>query len=264
MYRLLAAACIVSLALAQKPSDLFEKAPPDVDEALRARLTQFFQYHVDGKFRQAEALVAEDSKDYYYNASKPRYLSFRIGRIEYSENFTKAKVTMVCKMFMPIIGFQDKPLDVPMPSQWRLEKGQWFWYVDPDAALQTPFGKMKPGTAPATGNSPFNASHMPTPEEIGKLLQQVRVDRPSVSLKAGAAQEVGIINQMPGVVKISINNPVGQVVDARLDRDEIKTGDRAVMSLRLKPGVAAPGRAVTIHIVVQQTNAMIPVQVGFE
>src|SRR5260370_24279308 len=70
---------------------LFDKAPPDVDEALRARITGFYQAHVDKKFRQADQFVAEDTKDFYYESNKPAYLSFNIGKITYSENFTKAK-----------------------------------------------------------------------------------------------------------------------------------------------------------------------------
>lgn len=50
------------VTFAQQSDDLFEKAPPNVDEALRARITEFYQYFVDGKFRDADGLVADDSK----------------------------------------------------------------------------------------------------------------------------------------------------------------------------------------------------------
>ena len=78
------------VAAQTKPTDVFEKAPPDVDNALRERVAKFFQAHIEGKFRQAEAVIAEDSKDFYYNMEKQRYLGFEIVRINYSENFTKA------------------------------------------------------------------------------------------------------------------------------------------------------------------------------
>ncbi len=32
---------------------------------------EFYQYHVDSKFRKAEELVADDSKDGFYAANKP-------------------------------------------------------------------------------------------------------------------------------------------------------------------------------------------------
>src|SRR5579862_8034538 len=65
--------------------------PADVDRALRARVEEFFQYHVTGEFRKAEALVAEDTKDLFYNRNKPRYLKFvNIDHINYNDDFTKA------------------------------------------------------------------------------------------------------------------------------------------------------------------------------
>ncbi|MBM3775494.1 MAG: hypothetical protein FJW37_10065, partial [Acidobacteria bacterium] len=53
-----------AVAAAQAPSDLFEKAPPEIDRALRERAARFYQAHVDGQFRKAEALIVEDSKDF--------------------------------------------------------------------------------------------------------------------------------------------------------------------------------------------------------
>ena len=62
-------------AAAQDPADLFRKAPPEVDDALRQRVTAFYQAHVDGKFRAADQFVAEDSKDAFFEAPKRRYLN---------------------------------------------------------------------------------------------------------------------------------------------------------------------------------------------
>ena len=82
---------------AQDAKDLFDKAPPAVDEALRARIHQFYQAHVDGKYRIADQVVAEDSKDFYFAAQKPKYNSCETVRINYSENFTKADAVIACK-----------------------------------------------------------------------------------------------------------------------------------------------------------------------
>ena len=68
--------------------------PPDVDQALRARVTEFFQAHVDGAFRKAFEIVAEDTKDYYFATEKVRFKSFKIVDIKYSDNFTKAVVNL--------------------------------------------------------------------------------------------------------------------------------------------------------------------------
>src|SRR5438067_7758827 len=98
MHRAFAAVFLVSCLSAQPPADLFHKAPPAVDEALRARISKFFQLHVEGKFRQAESLVAEDSKDFFYSANKPKYLGYEIRDIAYTDDFTKAKAVVVAQM----------------------------------------------------------------------------------------------------------------------------------------------------------------------
>src|ERR1700693_4824634 len=85
------------LASGQDNSDLFEKAPPPIDEALRARITQFYHAYITGKFREAYPLVAEDSQDAFLGASKESMQSCEIIRIKYSENFTIADVVEACK-----------------------------------------------------------------------------------------------------------------------------------------------------------------------
>ena len=95
MLRMTLAALVCTAALAQNASEIFNKPPEKVDEALRARITEFYQDHLAGKFREAESLVAEDTKDFFYNTNKPRYLGFSIQKIEYSDHFTKAKAMLL-------------------------------------------------------------------------------------------------------------------------------------------------------------------------
>src|SRR5712692_6584417 len=99
MSRASLALLLVSALWAQTPGDRFNKPPADVDEALRSRIAKFYQAHVDKKFRQADEYVAEDTKDFYYEASKPAYLDFEIKSIAYSDNFTKANVVVHCKTY---------------------------------------------------------------------------------------------------------------------------------------------------------------------
>ena len=80
-------------AWAQQPPP----APPEVEAALRARVEQFYQLEIDKKFRQAEAFVAEDTKDDYYNGSKPAIKASSIQKIEWSDNNTRARVTSKAK-----------------------------------------------------------------------------------------------------------------------------------------------------------------------
>ena len=81
-------------AWAQQPSPEAAAA----EAALRARVEQFFQLQVAKKYRQAEALVAEDSKDSYYEANKYNIKSFRIDKVEFLEGGTHARVTIKAKV----------------------------------------------------------------------------------------------------------------------------------------------------------------------
>jgi len=44
---------LLARALGQQPADLFTKAPPAIDEALRDRISKYFQLQVDGNPRLA-------------------------------------------------------------------------------------------------------------------------------------------------------------------------------------------------------------------
>lgn len=162
IFCLCAAAC-----LAQSPQEQ-PKPPADVDAALRARVTEFFQYHVTGQFRKAEALVADDSKELFYNRNKPRYLKLEgIERLDWSENFTKAMVTVMVVTPEMIPGWVGGPPEVPIPSTWKLENGKWCWYVEPERFLQTPFGSfsfeaLQKGAARAPGMVPQSIAGAPT------------------------------------------------------------------------------------------------------
>src|ERR1700758_4766602 len=105
---------------AQTPTNVFDKAPPEVDAALRERISKFFQAHVDGKTRQAEQYVAEDTKDFFFDSNKPHYFDFHIDKIIYSENFTRAKAIVMCKQRIMMPGSLSDPIDVPTPSTWKL------------------------------------------------------------------------------------------------------------------------------------------------
>src|SRR5438876_5075534 len=169
---------LISGHRAQTEGNLLDKAPPEVDAALRDRVTKFYQAHVDRKLiRQADQYVAEDSKDFFYEANKPTYLEFQIDKITYSDDFTKAKAIVNCKMFVMMPGFTDKPMTVPSPSTWKIENGQWVWYVDQKLGRETPFGRMKPAEgAPSAGSVPSLASG----PDIQALWKSVRADKQSV------------------------------------------------------------------------------------
>ena len=267
MVRFAAFVLFVPALCAQLNSDVLDKAPPDVEDALRARMTQFFQLHVEGKYRQAEKLVAEETMDYYYNASKPKYLKFAIGKIQYSDNFTKAFSTVLCSMNVPFPGLAGKPLEVPTPSWWKLENGQWFWYIPQEKLLQTPFGTRKPESgepAPAASGSALPAKIPATLGEAQGLLNGVQADKTSVRLNSAkpSSDQIVIENRLAGVVKLVLSAPKVAGLEARLERQELKPGEKTSLTFSYKPGKKAPERAAAT-VNVEPTNQAIPVEILF-
>src|SRR5258708_40073250 len=83
------------IALAQEP--VSPTPSPEVDRALRARVSEFFQDFLDGKFREAMDLVANDTKDEYFTGGKSPLKAYKIRDVRYSDDFTKAAVALDIK-----------------------------------------------------------------------------------------------------------------------------------------------------------------------
>ena len=245
--------------MGQNAAEVFAKAPPDVDEALRARVAKFYQEQIDGHPRRAEEIVAEDSKDFFYNMQKPKFLSFEIRDIAYSDNFTKAKVTMVMEMYIPVAFFGSKAMKVPGPTFWKVENGQWCWYIDPDIVNTTPFGKFTT-SGPASGS---DSKTLPSVEGLAKL---VKPDKQIASLSATASSsdQIKIHNAMPGSVRIELR-PHHQVLglEIKADRTEIPAGEDAVITFKYEKPGGYPPRTVNVDVAVEPTNQLIQMLVKF-
>jgi hypothetical protein len=252
MYRILIFASLATAAFAQNPADLFNRAPADVDQALRARITEFFHYHVTGEHRKAEELVAEDTKDYFYDGNKPRYLSFEIGKIEYSDGYTKAKAMVTVKMPVMLPGFNGKVMEIPTASYWKLIDGKWYWYVDMAMRNASPMGEMKPGPPKADGAPPRPVIAV----SMEELFAQVKADKGAVEVKAGSPDQVVITNGMVGPINLTVQGKIDGI-EAAFDRAEIKPGEKATLTVRAAN--EAKGGALSVRV--QQTGQTIPVQV---
>jgi hypothetical protein len=244
--------------LGQSAEEIFRKAPPAVDAALRERIELFYKLHGEGKFRQAEDLVAEDTKEFFYNSNKPRYLSCEIQRIDYSENFTKARALVVAEMRVPMPGFMDKPVKVPHVSPWKLVDGQWYWWVDPEERKMTPFGKMDSAEPGAVKGPAPNPSAGPSVETIQNA---VKADRSAIELKreADAAGNVHISNSLPGAVKLMAQPPPAGL-SVSIDQAEVKGNSSATVSIRVTDPAKAPKQAV-VNVLVEPIGKMIPIRV---
>ena len=257
-------ASFLPAAFGQNPADLFTKAPPEVDEALRARVSKFYQAQVDGHPRQSEQYVAEDSKDYFFEMRKPRILAFEIRQIDYADNFTKATVVAFAQMYVKFPGFDKKPLSMPVKTLWKVVDGQWCWYIDPETVNDTPFGKTSsPGPPSAAAGKIPDISQGPSPES---LYQQVRADKQSVRLKSGEASSdhVTISSQLPGIITLRLQANDIPGVEIKLDRTQLKPGESATLAFHAEPRPGAARAPFTAVVVVVPINLAIPIHAAFE
>lgn len=134
-------------------------APPEVDQALRARVTEFLQYHVDGNFRKAYDMVAEDTKDQYFASGKVQIKGFQINNVKFDDTFTKATVTGTISKTFSVAG-NDLPVTVPSTTTWKIENNKWVWYSEVKAAPATPMGLASASPVGAAPRAPkLEATH---------------------------------------------------------------------------------------------------------
>ena len=131
-FPLMLASC-VWLAAAQVQPAAPAVPPPGVEEALRERVRPFYQAHVDEKYRKAYDVVADDSKDAFITATKPRYDGFEIQKIVFSSDYTTAAVTTEIHTTFQFWG-RSTPEKTTEDSYWKMVDGQWYWYIPPPAA----------------------------------------------------------------------------------------------------------------------------------
>ena len=251
-------ALLAGAALAQESAaDLFHKPPADVDRALRARINEFFEDHVKGEFRKAEALVAEDTKDYFYNGNKPHYLSFELVNIKYSDDFQKAEALVKVEQRVQLPGFDGKPMIFPIPSFWKLENGEWCWYVDKDKTYDSPFGRMTPGPYPDQTSKPAGLPTIAT--SLQQFYSMVKADKSEIELAPGASTEVTISNASPGPITLAARS-IAPGIEVHIDHAEVKASDHAVLTIHAGDGaisgsievrVKPTGQVITIKTTVQ-------------
>lgn len=273
MYRIFTAWMAASLLLlkgAYSQSDLFDKAPPGVEEGLRARVDTFYQMWADGKFRAAEKFVAEDSQEVYYQMEKRKYDGCKILRLRYEQDFTLAAVTVECKGTWSIQG-TDVLTGMAMTRLWRLDKGEWYWTVGAPAKMDTPFGVSGVSQTPyggIAGSAEMFKNGLPTDiKKLGaQILGQVAPDKREVRLSSfeKATAKVTVHNGLSGPVTVRADQdslPRGLV--AVFDRTVIPGNSDGVLTLSYEPKDKSPKSMGTVRISVDPINQVFPISITF-
>ncbi len=257
-------------AMAQQPP------PAEVDQALRARVNEFFHYHVTGEFMKAFGYVAEETKEYYFAVQKRQYISYTVGNITYSDNFTKATVDVVGKAKMrPRPEFPEIVIDQPMSTTWKIENGKWVWYVSMTVDCPTPMScgpDGKPRVATPAPQADPSAPKMPdiSPKTLHDEAEQIRkaskVDKPIVAMSGSSptTEHVVFHNGQPGYVRVSVfSDPKVEGFTASIEKRDLKAGEDLTVNLRYEPGTVSPPMAVTVKLYVEPLGQVFPIVVKF-
>lgn len=265
---------VASLAVLCLPLFLRAQTQEEADKTLRARVTEFLQYHVDGNFRKAYDMVAEDTKDDYFAAGKTQLKGFKVGEITFSDNFTKAKVNGTISKVINVAG-TDFPVEMPSVTTWKIENGKWVWYKEPDPGIASILGipiQPNTGTAAPAANAdanpdlPKNLNEQVVAAAAKSILQQVSVDKKEITLATDKNSEdhVTFHNGMTGSVQVSVTAPDVPGFTAKVEQSIVRASSDLPVVFRYEPGdQPAPTNPVTVQIMVQPLNQVFPVQVRF-
>jgi hypothetical protein len=274
-----AALLFVPTALMMLPAVGFSQAPaaqPEIEQALRARVTEFFQDFVDQKFRQAINLVAEDTQDAYFSSPKAEYKAFKIDWVEFSEGFTKAEVRLTVKQVWKLKaeGFmQDQLVDTPMSTSWKIEAGKWVFYQPPLAAdgFVTPMGRSQGFTKPdGSVSMPKKLDEATLNTEADRLLHQTGVDKTSVILSSDKPSTARIVfhNGAQGSVYVTLDGlpKVSSGLNVALDKHDVTGGQDAIVEIGYDPKAAqgTPATPFELAIDVAPFDQRYVIRVAFQ
>ncbi len=239
-------------------ADLFKQAPSDVDQALRARVTKFYQAYVDGKHRTVMALVAEDTQDLWFDSDKPKYISYELLTIKYADDFRKAHVTIIVEQEMRQ-RFGNLVSKVPMTTTWRIDDGQWVYYVDKAVrgTKVTPFGTMKAG--PGGDGSQSGLSRL---TERSQIARGVWLDKSEVHL--GQSDEVVVTNNLPGEVHLTIEIDKFEGLTGELEQPVLAPNGKAKVRIAFTGSRKDSMGPLQARILVKETQQSIPVNIKFQ
>ena len=243
----------------------------EAEKALRARVTEFLQYHVDGNFRKAYDMVATDTQEDYFNTGKVQIKGFTIDDVQFSDNFTKASIRTTISRNMNVAG-QDFPVLMPSTITWKIENNKWVWYKVP-TTNDTPFG---PGALPsALGGAPATAADPALPKDFNdktiadaarSILQQVSVDKNEVTLESDKISEAKVVlhNGMPGSVQAQVSTPQIPGLTATLEQSIVRAAGNVTLVLRYEPGgQRAPRDPANVQLTIQPLDQVFTIRVNF-
>ena len=191
-----------------------------------------------------EPMVAEDTKDMWFASEKTRYGSFEIDKIEFNGDQTRAKVMVLAETTMRIRGasFIGK---VPTFSNWKIEDGEWRYFIDPNEQVRE-----------------ARKVRIPEPSE---LLGKVTASKNEVRL-CGCGEpvfDVAINNAMPGEVRLTLEPVEVPGLLVSLQDRTLKARQSTKLTIEYDGAEKPPVAPVPVTINVDPTRERIVIKLIF-
>lgn len=252
-------------AMPQTAVEVFRKAPPATDAALRERVSKFYQSYVDKKWRLSDALVAEESKDKYYAAPKPPYYAFQINEIKFQENFTQAIVLSLCEQDRMVAMGGVMRMKVPMQSYWKLVDGQWMWYIPERSCVATPMGCGAVASGEATEAQKKEIEARINNPPVAEVMRSFGFGENNDKLILSAANprlERDFHNNLNGYLVPKVRLVRDPEVEAFFEPAQLPPLSKGKLVVRMKPGASFRPRTVLIEV--EGFTKVMPFQVAIE
>lgn len=260
---LLALPFVCSSLTAQTLASRIDKPPAGVEEALKDRVTKFFALQSEGKFRQGESFVCDDSKDAYYDAFKNKWTSVKVISITWEDSYQTGKVLMSLGTELKTLG-GTIPALYPLTSIWKVQNNNWCYFVPPVDTTQTPspFGTMKPGPAAPSGGMAPNPKAPPTSSDIARM---VGVTKSELNVRADeeSTDSLEIINGLPGPLRLEIHAPEFPGLKWTLSKTELKEKEKAVLKVVYIPVDKSKKTPFNLNLVVEPFGGIMAIPVNF-
>jgi len=251
-----------------------DHVPAVVDQELRTRVNGFYSNFMEGSFspRKAEGYVADDTKDYFYDAGKIKFIAFTLQTITYTDDYTRATVLGVGKTRKMVLGHVLE-MDMPQQTRWKIENGKWVWTYDASMMASTPMGGKLPGVKsddqqPADPNEvKKDLSPDAVKEQAMATIKKppMGIDKNELMAKADQpwSSQVVFTNGSDGSVQVGLDGPEVRGLKATRESISVPGHGTAVFAFKFDPadktgtaGVYDPKGKIHYRFVVSPFNKM--------
>jgi len=97
--------------------------PSEPEQALRARVEEFYALLQVARWKDAEAYVTQETREEYHNQNKSPFLGFRVESIRLNPSGDKATVVTLIRF---LSGMSPQPVTVPRSTEWHRVGGEWY------------------------------------------------------------------------------------------------------------------------------------------